>query len=323
MKNPTRRRAAWRTLALLLPLVLLATAACADFPLDECPLAEDGWIFCTGFEDGDFSAWDDYDGNPAPTNVLLADPGPWDVAGNHVARLRAPTIGGTADLLKVLASSHGELYVRWYQLFEPGFDFGVPGHGNAIVAGDRDLLGSTSGFRPDGTDSFGAGLEHHRQTGRMNIYTYYPGMYQDCVDPEGQCWGDHFPCMHDEGQNYCTNPDHREVPPGPPIMETGRWYCLELRLDGGTPTPSADGADGALQFWVDGVSYGPWDGLWFRSTPALELNILWLKIYFGGSHSDAGVLLDNVVVSTAPIGCRTDDVPADTQSWSGVKARYR
>lgn len=326
MRSPTRRRDASRpsVLPILLGVLsLIAPPATADFPLDECPLAAEEWVFCTSFEEGDFGVWDDYDGNPPPTNALLADPGPWEVAGNHVARLRAPASGGTADLLKVLDSSHGELYVRWYQLYEPGFTFDVAGHGNALAAGDRDLLGSGSGFRPDGTDRFGAGFEHHRTSRRPNIYTYYPGMYQDCFDPDGQCWGDRFPCMLDEGQFYCKEPAHREIPPGPPVLETGRWYCFEMRLDAGTPTPGGAGADGALQFWVDGVSYGPWEGLWFRSTAALEINMLWMKTFFSAAHSGMGILIDNVVVSTAPVGCRSDQVPGDEESWSGLKARFR
>jgi hypothetical protein len=35
------------------------------------------------------------------------------------------------------------------------------------------------------------------------------------------------------------------------------------------------------------------------------------------------MLLDNVVVSTAPIGCRTDEVPTEGKTWSGVKSTYR
>jgi hypothetical protein len=57
-----------------------------------------------------------------------------------------------------------------------------------------------SDYRPSGSDHAGTWLEPNpRLGGRPNLYSYYRGMYQDCADPNGQCWGDNFPCMTDEG----------------------------------------------------------------------------------------------------------------------------
>src|SRR5688500_5915666 len=47
-------------------------------------------VFCSGFEEGNKSVWDDYDGNPDATNLLMTDPGPCARTGNHVMRLRVP-----------------------------------------------------------------------------------------------------------------------------------------------------------------------------------------------------------------------------------------
>ncbi|MCP4573102.1 MAG: hypothetical protein GY838_12165 [bacterium] len=308
--------------ALVFLMVAAPMTALADFPLDECPLGDENWVFCTAFEDGDFSVWDDYDGNPAPDNVLLEDPGPWNVAGNHVARLRVPAGRGGVDLIKVMPSTYDIMYARWYVQWEPGYDFSVLSHGGGIWAGDRNML-SRSGYRPDGTDRFGAGLEPYASNGRLNTYGYYRGMYQDCVDPEGLCWGDRFPCMLDEGQGYCTEPQHRDDATPPPVLESGRWYCIEMMFDAGTPSPDGSTADGVLNFWIDGVEQGPWDDLWLRTSADLKLSVLWLQLFHHDVHPVAGILLDNVVVSTAPIGCRADEVPADSQTWSGVKADYR
>lgn len=66
-------------------------------------------------------------------------------------------------------------------------------------------------------------------------------------------------------------------------------------------TPSADGSvkDGEIALWVDGVNYGRWDDLWIRTTNELKINILWLQLYHHeGSHNNAGVLIDDVTVST-------------------------
>ena len=172
---------------------------------DECADAPAEWVFCSSFEEGSFDIWDDYDGNPPETNALIDDPGPFGLAGNHAARLRVPAGRGGADLIKVLPESHTRLYARWFMKWEPGYDFSSANHGSGLHAGRRDLL-ARSGFRPNGDDWYAAWVEPITDGPRLNIYTYYPGMYMDCADPSGSCWGDHFPCMADEGRTYCTRP---------------------------------------------------------------------------------------------------------------------
>jgi hypothetical protein len=139
--------------------------------------------------------------------------------------------------------------------------------------------------------------------GRLNFYTYYRGMYMDCADPNGSCWGDHFPCM--VGPNYCTKAPIRVPPPYPPVMQPDRWYCLEIMLDGGTPTPTQAGADGIQNFWVDGFEIGPWTGLWHRTTATgMDVNLFSLGLYLPNPHDPAiGLRYDNVVVSKNRIGC--------------------
>jgi hypothetical protein len=293
--------------------------------VEECVDLRPGWIFCSGFEEGNLAIWDDYDGNPPSTNILLDHPGPFGRPGNHVMRLRVPAGSGTADILKVLPSQHDRLYARWYVLWEPGFDFGAPNHGGGLHAGARELLGR-SGFRPTGADFITTTVDVATWDHRPIMYSYYRGMYQDCVDPEGQCWGDHFPCTMDEGESYCTNPIHRESTPLP-VLETGRWYCIEMMVDEGTPTSDPELADGSLDIWIDGVEYGPWSGLWMRTTPDLKITILWLSIFFHGEHAVEGILLDNVVVSTEPIGPVVTltgvEEPASTGPWGALKAGFR
>ncbi len=299
----------------------LAWAAAAPAQVDECADPGPGWIFCSGFEEGDLSVWDDYDGNPPSTNLVMPLPGPRDLAGNHVMRLRVPPGTGGADLVKVLPGTYDRLYARWYVQWEPGYDFTAPNHGGGLMAGDRSLL-ARSGLRPDGTNRFIATLEPNTANRRLNAYAYYRGMYQDCADPDGACWGDRFPCLADEGQVRCTKPAHRD-PPLPPQLETGRWYCIEMLLDGGTPTADGALADGVLDIWIDGEQLGPWDDLWLRTTPELRIGILWLNLYHHAAHSVEGLYLDNVVVSTEPIGCLGTGTPGEGATWGGTKSRYR
>jgi hypothetical protein len=89
----------------------------------------------------------------------------------------------------------------------------------------------------------------------------------------------------------------------PPVLETGRWYCLEIMLDAGTPVQNDADADGVQNFWIDGVEFGPFEHLWHRTTPDLKISILWLSLFHHGDHSVEGVYLDNVVVSEQRIGC--------------------
>jgi hypothetical protein len=269
-------------------------------------------VFCSGFEEGNKAIWDDYDGNPDATNLLMADPGPCARSGNRVMRMRVPTGRGGVDLIKMLPSTADKMYARWYQKWEPGYDFTAANHGSGLHAGSRDLLGR-SGFRPTGADWFSAFIEPTPNAGTLNrrphLYTYYAGMSQDCTDPNGSCWGDSLPCMYDEGTGYCKKPEQRETAM-PPQLESGRWYCVEVMLDGGTPTTNPTLATGAQNFWIDGVQYGPWTKLWMRTTAALKVNILWLSLFHHDQHSTAGVMLDDVVVSTSRVGCHGTATPA-------------
>jgi hypothetical protein len=267
---------------------------------NECATPDGAWIFCCDFETGDFSQWDDYDGNPAPDNTIQDEPGPFNLQGNRVARLRVPPGRGGADMVKVLPP-HDRLYARWYVQWEPGFDMTAPNHGSGLHAGDRNWLGH-SDTRPAGDDWFSSWIEHTTTSHTLQAYSYYRGMYQDCADPNGQCWGDTFPCTVDDGQTYCTKPEHRETVM-PPVMVDGQWYCLELTMDGGTPSVDGSVTDGQLDFWIDGQEMGPWTDLWLRTTADLQLDVLWLSLFHHGDHSVEGMFFDNVVVSTERVGC--------------------
>lgn len=263
---------------------------------------EENVVFQSGFEEGNKLLWDDWDENPDTENQIISDPGPFNKEGNHVIRLAvASGQAGGSDLIKVLPSQYDSLYVRWYIKYESGFNFKAPNHGGGLFAGDRSFLGQ-SDHRPDGENFAIATIEYNTSMRTTQVYSYYRGMYQDCANPVGACWGDVFPCTSDEGAVYCTKKDDRD-PPLPPALTAGQWYCMEMKYKLGTPSLDASQADGEISLWVDGHNYGLWDELWVRKNANLKLGILWLSLYHhDGSHSDAGVLMDNVVVSKEPIG---------------------
>lgn len=270
--------------------------------LDECQTLAPDWVFCSSFEEGNKDVWDDYDGNPDETNLLMADPGPFGLAGNHVMRLRVPPGRGYADLVKVLPETADRMYARWYVKWEAGYDFTALNHGSGLNAGNRNYLGQ-SDYQPDGDDFFGSWIEPNVSDRRLFAYTYYRGMYMNCADPNGACWGDMFPCTVDEGEVFCEKPQHREGVL-PPAMEADRWYCIELMLDGGTPTSTETGANGELNFWVDGQEIGPWTDLWLRTSSDVKVSLLFLNLFHHDeNHSTEGLMLDHVVVSKSRIGC--------------------
>lgn len=268
---------------------------------DECKSPESSWVFCSDFQSGNKDEWDDYDGNPDSTNLLMGDPGPFALPNNQVMRLRVPPGRGGADLVKLLPDAYDRLYARWYVKYEAGFDFDARNHGGGLHAGDRSYLGH-SDTKPSGGDWYSAWLEYSTSHHRLQLYSYSVGMYQDCVDPNGQCWGDTFPCTADEGEAFCEKPQHRETVDGP-TLQADRWYCVELMMDGGTAQTTLSNPDGKLDFWVDGQEIGPWTDLWLRTDPALKLNLLWLNLFHHAEHSEAGLMLDQVVVSRERIGC--------------------
>lgn len=267
---------------------------------EEAKPAVKGVVFTEDFESGNLKKWDDYDGNPEPLTKVIEQAGPKGQAGNHVVRLRvAPGERGSTDLVKILDRSYDRLYARWYIYYEPGFNFSASNHGSGLNAGDRNYLGR-SGHRPKGDDWFGSWIEHTTDTHRPSAYTYYRGMYQDCADPNGRCWGDIFPA---KSKGYTAGKPHHQPRVQPPVLEAGRWYCIEMMLDGGKPTATGEDANGTLNFWVDGVEIGPWTDLWLRTTDELKLSILWLSLFHhDGKHSDEGILIDNVAISTERIG---------------------
>lgn len=282
-----------------------STSTLADrYPADAGLAGDPSVLFFEDFESGDFAKWDDYDGNAAPGSVLLEAPGPAGGESNHVARLRAPEgrRSSGSDLVKVLGQGHDRLYARWYVQYEPGFNFRAPNHGSGLHAGSRELIGR-SHYRPNGSDWFSSWIEYTTDTHQPSAYTYYRGMYQDCANPRGRCWGDRFPAP--ATGRYAGKPHHvaqRQAP----ALQAGVWYCLEMMMDGGTPTETEERADGVLNFWVDGVEIGPFTGLWLRTTNDLKLNALWLSLFHhDGSHSVGGILLDNVVIATERIGTLT------------------
>jgi hypothetical protein len=91
-------------------------------------------------------------------------------------------------------------------------------------------------------------------------------------------------------------------PPSPRPFPIGRWFCLEMMIRANTP--GAD--DGVQAYSIDGELAHRVEGMSWRTSPTLALNRVRLQHYIETSdakgHSNR-VWFDDMVVSTAPIGC--------------------
>jgi len=290
---------------LIASMCLPCAVSAATIVRNECAsVAPATTVFCMDFEDANPKGqFDDYDGNPDTENQVISDPGPGNDPANKVIRLRVPAgQSGGSDLLKVLPAGYDTLYARWYFKYETGFNFAARNHGGGLAAGDRNLVGR-SGIRPDGSDYAGFFVQYQENTVLPYVYSYYRGMYQDCVDPAGSCWGDSLPCVYDTGQSYCTKPQHRPAV-SLPVLKAGTWYCVEQMLYMGTPSTTGSSPNGRLTLWLDSQLLGDFQDLWIRTTANLKIQSLWLSLYHhDGTHSVEGELIDNIVVSTQRIGC--------------------
>jgi len=301
------RRTWSMVVCLLLCYSYPGTAAASPIPRNECANPPPGTVFCEDFEG--VSPLGNFEGGAG--SELIADFGPSSDGLNKLVRFRAPAgQSGGASLIKKLTVAHDVLYARWYQKYETGFNFSALNHGGGLHVGDRWMIGA-SGNRPTGADFAGFYMQYQEDTRKLYAYSYYRGMYQDCSNPIGSCWGDSLPCVY--GGGYCTKPEHLP-PPSSPTFTAGQWHCVEQLVNAGTPTATGSGANGRLVFWLDGVQIIDYQNLWIRTTAVnMQVQSLYLALYHhDGTHSVVGELSDNVVLSTQRIGCgsaQVDQVP--------------
>ena len=285
---------------------------------NECSNPPAGTVFCEDFEGTNpKSRYDDYDGNPDTENQIVTNNGPANTATNKVVRLRAPAgQRGGSDLVKILPGRYDKLYARWYFQYEPGFNFNALNHGGGLTAGGRDYIG-VSGNRPSGNDFAYFTIQYQNSSALPFAYSYYRGMYQDCSNPNGQCYGDSLPCVY--GAAYCTKSQHKPLITLPELQD-GRWYCIEQMLDMGTPNTTGSNPNGRIALWLNDELFGDYQDLWIRTTATLKVQNLWLSLFHhDGTHSTVGKMIDNVVVSTQRVGCGSGVPPSPLSSPTNLR----
>jgi hypothetical protein len=176
--------------------------------------------------------------------------------------------------------------------------------------------GADNGFPYDDTCDFAPGA-----ITRIGSYVYQPGQpastgsngLWDFVAEDQTIAGDYSAgasCRRDDpltdppADCYCGAPNNLFCGRGTGgMLERERWYSIEMQVRMNTP----GSADGVLRGWVDGVlSYEKLNMEYRRpGHDGLHVRTVWLNVYKGGTSGNCErgyVYLDNMVVSTVPIG---------------------
>ena len=225
-----------------------------------------------------------------------------------------------------------QLYFRTWVRLAP--DHGYVHHFLSLAgtqpAGYWDSDGN-AGCRPNGTRHAGTTVDFNTDH-ELFFYTYYPEMNCDaggyCSGQYAQdicdgCAGKDMPC--ENGLECCWG-NHFEPDP-PVVLPRDEWVCLEMMMK--LDTPGA--ADGEMAFWMNDTLAHRATGMRWRDTSELKLNKAWLQHYIasGDAQQSHRIWFDDMVVSTARIGCSsgdggTDDGdtgdgdPSDTDSETGT-----
>lgn len=241
-------------------------------------------LLCESWEDGDHKGWDwNSTWDAPPAWYQIAGAGGYNSA--NALRMRIPartsSTSGSDDTIYPGASNSiprgTTIYVRWFAKWSPGFVY-MPDYGDGqkhaylTQYGDRNTTVRIMIQAPSSAD---------RTKGRI-------------VNSLGDSHG---------------NTRYYNGAGAEPFIVPDRWYCIETMVKPGTYNV----ADGALSIWLDGQAYMTYSNVLVNTcVSGMNGDCAWRSIpfltsYYGGNpgptHPEQYVSYDNVVVSTARIGC--------------------
>jgi hypothetical protein len=244
-------------------------------------------IFAEDFESGTLADWQD-GVDPARHRIVTDSTAQ---SGRRYLVVTYPA-GRDGGWLTHFLPAYDSLYLSYYVRFPSNWQGGTK-----LVA----LYGSRTddqwsgfgkaGICPSGTDFFTAMLvtELGGSPGPMRFYTYYPAMARE---PDGvTCWGRY-------GNGTGSERTSPAVYAPSLTLSRGTWHHIEFFVQLNTP----DQADGRQVFWVDGMQWGSWSSISFRSSAVLALNAVQLTFSTGaaGVPQTQELSVDNLVVRSAP-----------------------
>jgi len=238
-------------------------------------------VFSDDFEAGTFSKWNESD----PTVQQIINDPTSAHSGNRFLRLTYGIGGQDASWLnKYFYQGYTQLYVRYYVRFSTNFTGGTKlvGFHGAPIGNPAAGLGR-AGICPNGSDSFAAlVVNDFGDTYATKMYTYWQDMW---ADSNGQCWGRYGPTPSTQWSPYISPM---------PALSKGVWHKIEYTVK---MNSSANVADGAQRFWVDGVKYGEWTGIRFGDPSQINIGILIIS-GSGATTQIQNVDYDDLILTT-------------------------
>jgi hypothetical protein len=297
-------------------------------PTFSCKSPDPSWLLCEDFEGmaAGFSTW------------LKSSVWTDNIGGDDAGRLTSSTEahGGKYALLMPAAASAGyqggdliwractgankpgctplkgysKLHLRAFVRFAA--DHKKVHHFLSVGGGPLDNYWSpfgNAGCRPNGTNAMGTTVDFKDNTHATFFYTYFPAMkcdpgsscskYADPTQICADCAAKGMPCS--SGLECCWG---NEFAPTPAVaLPLDTWFCLEMMMQANDPGQS----NGEMAYWIDGKLAHQVKSMKWREVSSLQLNMVRLQHYLETSdaagHSNR-VWFDDVVISTAPIGCQ-------------------
>lgn len=201
---------------------------------------------------------------------------------------------------KLLDDERDILFLRYYSMFEAGFDHTKSSHNGGTISAHYFPGGiATPGIPADGHNKFLAGFENWRPEadipppGLLGIYCYHPeqrGGFGDHFFPSGKVIPGSGP-QNPFGQEFASRPDV--------IPDRGRWYCFEFMVKANT----VGQRDGRIACWLDGKLYADFPNLRLRDVETLKIDRFGVGLHIGRNVlRENRKWYDDVVAATSYIG---------------------
>jgi len=257
-----------------------AITVTGGIPAAECANPPASWVFCDDFESGNLSKWEDV------TRVTLTSDAAHVRNGSHALQLFYPQGDDGAGWAwkKQLTPDRADrhvLHVRWWQMWEPDFEW------KSGTDGDQKIF-LLQGLEPQ--TAWG-------QTASWKLYVHLvgderagEGVARDELFLERFIW-DGTSQWSGQWAGFRQNVTKTSY-------RRGAWECTEIGMVHNTPGQG----DGELRMWINGQLVLEYTGVKFRDE-AVSWNALQLDGWFNGIPRDQYSWIDQVVVATERIGC--------------------
>ncbi len=262
----------------------------------ECSANRPEWIFCDDFESDRLSRYFEY----ASEGGSLGRAAGVGVNGSFGMRTRFAIGQVSAGNLKLAfgrtpdvyfrpvdsgTANYREVYWRVYLRMQPGW-----------IGGGADKFSRATIFA---NGNWAQAAIAHAWSGTS------PGPDQDymVIDPSSGTdeAGNLKTTKYNDFDNFRWLGGARGVTPIFDANHIGQWYCIEVRMRLNDPGQS----NGVFEMWIDGKLEAQRTGLnWVGSYQEYGINAIFLENHWNaGAPTSQERYMDNLVVSTQPIGC--------------------